>query len=111
MAARFPTLPVHEQQCTFRLILGGGSNATVHRKIRQKSLDLDRTHLLRMALAVKKNEASDPIDVSFFSAYAVVLETNTLAYAIEEPRTKGVIHLTPALGPTIGSFSFDSEEN
>ena len=51
----------------------------VHRKIRQKPLNLGRAHRARMALAVAQDEAAYPCHVSLLGAQAVVLEPQTAA--------------------------------
>ena len=49
----------------------------------EKGFDFRRAHLARMTLAVEENETFDPIDVGFFGADGVVLESDGVSYLVE----------------------------
>jgi hypothetical protein len=72
---------VQEQQCRAREVLSSRRDIAFHRKVGQERHDLRRAHLCRMALAVKKNEASNPFNVSLLSPDTV--EANALAHPVE----------------------------
>ena len=56
------------------------------RKVGQKNLDLICTHRCRMPLAVKTDEAFNPVDVSLFSADTVMPKADPVAYLAEQAR-------------------------
>jgi len=54
------------------LILRRRCDFFFHRQMRQELIDLQFSHLQRVAFVVKENEPPDPLDVSFLCAVAVV---------------------------------------
>jgi hypothetical protein len=86
---------VEKQQSAEGLILSGGAHASDHRQMREERRDLDGTHVVGMALAVKEDESADPADVRLFGPPAVVSGPQFDTHAIEEFRgglTCGVAH-------------------
>jgi F420-dependent methylenetetrahydromethanopterin dehydrogenase len=62
--------------------------------VKEKGFDVRVTHFSRMAFVVEENEALDPVDVGFFGADGIALETYGVANAIQE--TFGtVFHCSP----------------
>jgi len=62
----------------------GSGDISIHCKMREEGTDLLLAHFARMAFAVKKNEAADPVDISLFGADAVALYAQIAAYSIEQ---------------------------
>ena len=58
----------------------------LHGEIAQKCGELRRAHLARVALAVKQDEAPDPLHIRLFSADAVVPNPDHLAHLVQQPR-------------------------
>jgi len=56
----------------------------IDREVRQKRLHLGRPHVARMLLAVKQDEAPNPLNVLRFRPDAVMLDPNSLAHLIEQ---------------------------
>ncbi len=56
----------------------------VDRQVRQKRLDLGRTQRVRVALAVKDDEAFNEVDVGLLGANAVVLDPDLVPNAVEQ---------------------------
>src|SRR5262245_22036252 len=54
--------------------------------VREEGHDLERAHLLWMALAVKQDEAADPVGVGVLGAAREVAQPRGLADALEESR-------------------------
>ena len=54
--------------------------------MREECFDLWRAHVGRVALAVVEDEALDPVHVGLLGAVAVVLDAQSIAHAIEQPR-------------------------
>ena len=52
--------------------------------MRQKRLNLRTSHIARMFLSVKENEAPDPMDIGFLGPNGKVLEPDHLPHLIEE---------------------------
>ena len=85
--------PVQEQQRAARLVLRGRSDMARDREIGQKSLDFRRAHRRRMALAVKMDVASNPVDIRLLGPDAVMLQPDPLANLIDETcRMRDRIH-------------------
>jgi len=62
--------------------------------VNEKGSDIRVAHLLWVAFVVEENEALDPVDVGFFGADGVALETYGVTNAIQE--TFGtVFHCSP----------------
>jgi hypothetical protein len=77
---------IQEKHARFRLILGGGGNLQLDREMRKERLHLPRTQLHRMALAMKMDEASNPVRVRLLGSDAVMLATNGVANLVEQAR-------------------------
>ena len=77
-------LAVKKQQGRQRLILRRRRHPPLHRKMSQKSLNLDRPHLARVALAVEEDEAFYPLKILCFGADAVMLDAQAIAHLVEQ---------------------------
>jgi hypothetical protein len=66
------------------LILGRGSDVVDHGEIGEKRINLGQAHGARMALAMEKQEAADPTDISFFGAYGIVLCPQHMPHLVKE---------------------------
>src|SRR6266542_3488421 len=90
-----PDVAVEEQQGAERLVLGGGGHPPVDRQRAQEASDFGRPHLRGVALAEEEDVASDPRDVGFLGAAAVMAST-------EAARTRSS---SPGLGGPAGLVS------
>jgi len=52
--------------------------------VSEKGLDLGGSHLGRMTLVVKEDEAADPVHVGLFGANGIVFEVDSVAHLVEE---------------------------
>jgi len=52
--------------------------------VKEKGSDVRVAHFSRMAFVVEESEALDPVDIGFFGADRIALETNGVANAIQE---------------------------
>jgi hypothetical protein len=75
---------VQKQQGRQGLILRGRRHMALHRKMRQKRLDLGRPHVSWMLLAVKQNEAPNPLNILRFRPDAVMLDPNSVAHLVKQ---------------------------
>jgi hypothetical protein len=82
-------VPVEEEQCAQRLVLGGRGHVVLHGQRTQKLRDLGPAHLRRMALAVEEDEAADPGDIGLLGAAAAVARPEGGADLVEQPRRAG----------------------
>jgi hypothetical protein len=73
-----------EQERAERLVLGGGSHATVDGQGAEEARALRGAHLGRMALAVEEDVAANPTDGRRLGAAAAVAEAIDFADAVEE---------------------------
>jgi hypothetical protein len=71
-----------------RLILRRCRDVEVGGEVRQELLDVGRAEFRRMAIAMKSNEAFDPVDVHFLGANAVVFDPDAGADLVEQPRNR-----------------------
>lgn len=53
-------------------------------KMCQERLDFCTTHVFRVALGVKEDEAMNPINVGFLSPVGIILEPNDISNLIEQ---------------------------
>ena len=67
-----------EYQSVERLVLGAGRAVPGNRQVREEPLDLLLSHILRVPLAMKYDEAMDPAEVVLLSGITQVSETNSL---------------------------------
>jgi hypothetical protein len=74
---------IEKEQGAQGLVLGRRGDLSIHGQMGEKGFDFRRAHLARMTLAVEENETSDPIDVGFFGADGVVLESDGVSYLVE----------------------------
>ncbi len=81
-------LAVKKQQRRQGLILCRGRHTTGSGEVRQERLDLRAAHLPGMFLAVKENEAANPLQISVFRAHAVVFNAQSVAYLVEQTRCR-----------------------
>ena len=49
----------------------------------EKGFNFNRTHLLRMSLVVKQDEATNPLHIGFFSTVGIVPHPNCVAHLIQ----------------------------
>lgn len=77
-------LLVQEQDGTLCLVLRRCGDSANNREVGQKRLDLRRPQLDRVALAVKPDEAFNPIDIRLLGANAVMLEADLVPETIEQ---------------------------
>lgn len=78
--------PIQEQQCRQRLILRAGRHMLLHRQSRQELLDLRRSHIARMTLAVRQNESPDPANIDRLRPQAVMHHPQMPPDLIQQPR-------------------------
>jgi hypothetical protein len=76
-------LLVEKQKRGERLLMGRRGDVALGDEVGEECLDLDCAERQRMTLAVIDDEPSRPIHVRTFSAHAVVLVADAIAYAIE----------------------------
>jgi hypothetical protein len=67
-------IAVEEEQRRERLILCRGGDDPLGGEVREESADLVHTHLCRVSLAVKEDEALNPIGVGALGADAMMLQ-------------------------------------
>jgi hypothetical protein len=79
-------LLVEEEQRRQRLLVRGQRHAALTREPGEKSLDLGRAHLGRVAQPVEAHERTHPMDIGLLGPYAVVQVADALAHLIEQPR-------------------------
>ena len=77
-------LLVEEQQRALGLVLRTGRDVAHRRQVRQERLHLPRAHPGRVPLAVKKDEAFNPVQIGLLGAQTVVLDPDLLAHALEQ---------------------------
>src|SRR5206468_7698961 len=102
---------VEEQDSALGLILGRGRHVVGDCQIRQECFDFERAEFRRVALVVKDDKSSNPLDIGLFCAKAVMLEANAIADARKETRRLrciGGVHARQArLGSTIFELTVD----
>jgi len=79
-------LAIQEQECSQGLILGRGCHPPVAGEMVEKRRDLRLAQIERMTLAVKKDEALDPVNVAFLSAGAEVLAPDGIPHLLHKFR-------------------------
>jgi hypothetical protein len=84
--ADFQYVAIQEEYGVQRLILRRGRDVTLRREIAQKRGELRCAHLSRVALAVKQDEAPDPLHICLLGTDAVVPKPDHLAHLIEQAR-------------------------
>jgi hypothetical protein len=57
----------------------------IHREVREERLHLRGSKLVGVALAVKENEATHPINIGLLGANRVVAQAHGVAHAVEQP--------------------------
>ena len=80
---------VQKQDGRLRLPLGRRGNMPVHCQVSQEGCHFCRTEFAGMALAVKDDEAPDPVRVGFLGADRVVSNPNLLPQSIHQTRLSG----------------------
>jgi len=68
------------------LVLGGSGNVAIDSEVAKKSINFGGAQVRRMAFAVKENEAPDPVEVSFFSPQAVMIDPQSVSNLFEQLR-------------------------
>ena len=99
---------VEEQQRALRLVLRAGGDVAHGGQMGEKRLDLARTHVGRVALAVKKDEAFNPVQIRLLGPQAVVLQADLEADTLEQRRLVRFGHRWTGLGAVSDVLSFDS---
>jgi len=74
---------IEKEQGAVGLVLGRRGDLSIHGQMGEKGFDFRRAHVARMTLVVEENETFDPIDVGFFGADGVVLESDGVSYLVE----------------------------
>ena len=77
-------LTVEKEQGVERLVLGGGGDIAFHGQVGQKGTNLVGSHGLRVAFAVKKDEAFHPIQIGLLGAEAVAFKTEDPTHLLQE---------------------------
>jgi hypothetical protein len=85
-------LLVEEEDGALRLVLGRGCNLPWYGQIGQESFDVIGAEFRRMALAVKMDKSSNPVDIRVLGPNAVVLQAEAVADADEQPRGLQSVH-------------------
>ena len=100
-------LAIEEQQRALSLVLRRSGYLQIDGKVGQKRFNVCTRQIRRMAIAMKANEAFDPVDICLLGAQAVVLEADSVADLVEQPWPGGV--LRHGLGSTITNVFVDCE--
>lgn len=79
-------LPVEKQQRRERLVLRRRGHVALDREVIEKRSHLGRAHVARVPLAGEKDKATDPVQVRFLGAQAVVPLAQRVAHLVEQPR-------------------------
>lgn len=79
-------LAVQKQQGGEGLVLRAGGYVADRGQVGQKRLDLGRAYVARMALAVEKDVALDPVRISLFGPQAVMPGADRRAYLAHQTR-------------------------
>jgi hypothetical protein len=82
-------IAIQEEERATRQVLRCRRNAALDGEIGQELGNLGRAHFGRMTLAVKQDEASNPVQIGLLGANAVVLYTYAVADLIEEGTLRG----------------------
>lgn len=77
-------LSIEKKQCAQGLVLGGSGDLGFHGEVGQERLHFRRSQVLGVTLAVKEDEALDPVQVRLLGADAVVLEADDGAHLLQE---------------------------
>jgi hypothetical protein len=88
-------LAVQEQDRVHGLVLRGCRHAAPDSEVREECLDRAVREFARVNLAVKRDEAPDPMQVGVLGADGIVLEPDPLAHQIENARL--LAHDRPSL--------------
>ena len=75
---------VQEKERALGLVLRAGGDVSHCGQMGEKRLDLAGAHLGRVALAVKMDEASNPVQIGLLGPQAVVFQADLEAYALEQ---------------------------
>jgi hypothetical protein len=59
------------------LILSGRADFSLDREVSEEGFNFWSTHFVGMTFVVEENKPPDPLNISFFGAVGVMLETNT----------------------------------
>lgn len=81
-------LLVEKEKRRERLILGGRRDVSFLREVVEKSRDLRRAEIARMALPRKQDEALHPVQVGLLGAITEVPAPDRRTHQIEEPRAR-----------------------
>lgn len=82
---QFKHIPIQEQNCRKRLVLGRRCHIALYRQMRHKRDHLRLAHLCGMPFAVEEDKASNPIDIALLGPDAVVFAPQHTAHQIQEP--------------------------
>jgi len=77
-------LLIKKQQRAHRLILGGSRNILLCGEMSQECGDLLPAHVTRVALAVEKNEAPNPVEMSLLGTQTITARPHKSAELIEQ---------------------------
>jgi hypothetical protein len=79
-------LLIEKKQGAQRLILGGSCHLSFNREVAEEGSNLRFAHFVGVALAMKEDEAPDPIDVGLLGADAIMFDPQVPADAVEQFR-------------------------
>jgi hypothetical protein len=77
-------LLIEKKQGAQRLILGGSSYLSFNGKVAKEGGDVRFAHFVGVALAMKEDETSNPVDVRLFGAQTVMLDPQMPADSVEQ---------------------------
>ena len=77
-------LPIQEEEGAESLILGGAGDVFLHGQVGQECFYFGSAHFGRMAHAVEKDVALDPVDVGLLGADRAMLEADGVANLIQK---------------------------
>ena len=84
--------PIEKKQRAEILILCGKCNVSIHGDVAQKCLDFSLAHITGVSFVVEQDKAPDPIDISMFSANAVMLGSDSSSNTVEQTKHLGDVY-------------------
>jgi hypothetical protein len=66
------------------LILSGRADLSLDREVSEEGFNFWSIHFVGMTFVVEENKPPDPLNISFFGAVGVMLETNSISNLVEE---------------------------
>ena len=99
----FEHVAIEKQQGAQRLILGRRTDPTGDRQVGQEGADLRFAEVLGVSLAVKQDEAANPMDIGFLGSWAAVEGSQGATESVQQARLGragsggGFVHRFPVL--------------